>query len=101
MTKKEEKLIIDTLSEMSVQAVDMGCPKKYLDWSAKKEKELIAELGLESEWDKAISAKGAECLRKIVEKEATNPFSKAIGMMLVEILDGMGDDEDEKEEDDE
>ena len=49
MTKKEEKLIIDTLSEMSVQAVDMDCPKKYLNWSAKKEKELISELGLESQ----------------------------------------------------
>lgn len=101
MTKKEEKLIIDTLSEMSVQAVDMDCPKKYLDWSAKKEKELISELGLESEWDKAMSTKGAECLKKIVEKEATNPFSKAFGMMLVEILADMGNDEDEKDEDDE
>lgn len=101
MTKKEEKLIIDTLSEMSVQAVDMDCPKKYLDWSAKKEKELIFELGLESEWDKAISAKGAEILRKQVEKEATNPIAKALGMMLAEILADMGNDEDEKEEDDE
>lgn len=27
MTKKEEKLIIDTLSEMSVLAIDMGCPR--------------------------------------------------------------------------
>ena len=86
MTKKEEKLIIDTLNEMSVQAVDMNCPRKYLDWSAKKEKELISELGLESQWDKAVSAKGAEMLRKTVEKEATNPFAKALGMMLAEIL---------------
>ena len=98
MTKKEEKLIIDTLSEMSVQAVDMDCPKKYLDWSAKKEKELISELGLESEWDKAISAKGAKILRKHVEKEATNPLSKALGMMLAEILAGMGDDEEEEDD---
>ena len=101
MTKKEEKLIIDALSEMSVQAVDMNCPKEFLNWSAKKEKKLISELGLESQWDKAMSAKGAECLRKIVEKEATNPISKAIGMMFAEILAGMGDAEDEKEEDDE
>ena len=101
MTKKEEKLIIDTLSEMSAQAVDMGCPKKYLEWSRKKEKELGSELGLESEWDKAISTKGAEILRKKVEKEATNPISKALGMMLVEILASIGDDEDEEEEDDE
>lgn len=101
MTKKEEKLIIDTLSEMSVQAVDMDCPKKYLEWSAKKEKELVSELGLESEWDKAISAKGAEILRKQVEKEATNPIAKALGMMLVEILASIGDGEDEEEEDDE
>lgn len=98
MTKKEEKLIIDTLSEMSVQAVDMNCPKKYLDWSAKKEKELISELGLESEWDKAISAKGAEMLRKQVEKEATNPFSKAFGMMLADILASIGDDEEEEDD---
>ncbi|MBQ5684110.1 MAG: hypothetical protein IIV27_00550 [Clostridia bacterium] len=101
MTKKEEKLIIDTLSEMSVQAVDLDCPKKYLEWSAKKEKELISELGLESEWNKAISAKGAETLRKQVEKEATNPIAKAFGMMLAEILASMGDEEDEEEEDDE
>lgn len=98
MTKKEEMLIIDTLSEMSVQAIDMNCPKKYLDWSAKKEKELIAELGLESQWDKAVSAKGAEMLRKQVEKEATNPIAKAIGMMFVEIIAGMGDDEEEKDD---
>ena len=101
MTKKEEKLIIDTLSEMSVQAVDMDCPNKYLNWSAKKEKELISELGLESQWDKALSAKGAEMLRKTVEKEATHPIAKAIGMMLADILASMGDEEDEKEEDDE
>ena len=101
MTKKEEMLIIDTLSEMSVQAVDMNCPKKYLDWSAKKEKELISELGLESQWDKALSAKGAEMLRKQVEKEATNPFAKAFGMMLVEIFADMGNDEDEEDEGDE
>ena len=101
MTKKEEKLIIDTLSEMSVQAVDMDCPKKYLNWSAKKEKELISELGLESQWDKALSAKGAEMLRKTVEKEATHPIAKAIGMILADILASMGDEEDEKEEDDE
>ena len=101
MTKKEEKLIIDTLSEMSVQAVDMNCPRKYLDWSANKEKELISELGLESQWDKAVSAKGAEMLRKTVEKEATNPFAKALGMMLAEILADMGNDEDEEDEDDE
>ena len=101
MTKKEEKLIIDTLSEMSVQAVDMNCPKKYLDWSAKKEKELISELGLESQWDKALSTKGAEMLRKMVEKEATNPFAKALGMMLAEIFADMGNDEDEEDEDDE
>lgn len=101
MTKKEEKLIIDTLSEMSVQAVDMNCPRKYLDWSAKKEKELVHELDLESEWDKAVSTKGAECLRKQVEKEATNPIAKALGMMLVEILASIGDGEDEEEEDDE
>lgn len=98
MTKKEEKLIIDTLSEMSVQAVDMDCPKKYLEWSAKKEKELISELGLESEWDKAMSTKGAECLRKIVEKEATNPFSKAFGMMLADIFASMGDEEEEEDD---
>lgn len=101
MTKKEEKLIIDALSDISLQAIDMDCPKKYLDWSAKKEKELVSELGLESEWDKAISAKGAECLRKQVEKEATHPIAKAFGMMLVEILASIGDDEDEEEEDDE
>lgn len=98
MTKKEEKLIIDTLSEMSIQAVDMGCPEKYLDWSAKKEKELVHELDLESEWDKAISTKGAECLRKIVEKEATNPIAKAFGMMLAEILASIGDDEEEEDD---
>lgn len=98
MTKKEEKLIIDALSEMSVQAVDMNCPKKYLDWSAKREKELIAELGLESEWDKAMSTKGAECLRKIVEKEATNPIAKAFGMMLADILASMGDEEEEEDD---
>lgn len=98
MTKKEEKLIIDTLSEMSVQAVDMGCPEKYLDWSAKKEKELVHELDLESEWDKAISAKGAECLRKIVENEATNPIAKALGMMLADILASMGDEEEEEDD---
>lgn len=98
MTKKEEKLIIDTLSEMSVQAVDLDCPKKYLEWSAKKEKELISELGLESEWDKAISAKGAEALRKQVEKEATNPIAKAFGMMLAEILASIGDDEEEEDD---
>ena len=101
MTKKEEKLIIDVLSDISVQAIDMGCPQKYLEWSAKKEKELVSELGLESEWDKAISTKGAETLRKQVEKEATNPIAKALGMMLVEILASIGDDEDEEEEDDE
>ena len=98
MTKKEEKLIIDTLSEMLVQAIDMDCPKKYLDWSAKKEKELISELGLEAEWDKAVSAKGSEVLRKKVEEEATGPISKAIGMMLVEILASMGDDDEEDDE---
>lgn len=98
MTKKEEKLIIDTLSEMSVQAVDLDCPKKYLEWSAKKEKELISELGLESEWDKVISAKGAECLRKIVEKEATNPIAKALGMMLADIFASMGDEEEEEDD---
>ena len=101
MTKREEKLIIDALSDISIQAIDMDCPKKFLHWSAKKEKELISELGLESQWDKAMSAKGAEMLRKQVEEEATNPFSKAFGMMLAEILAGMGDDEDEEEEDDE
>lgn len=98
MTKKEEKLIIDTLSEMSVQAVDMDCPKKYLEWSTKKEKELISELGLESEWDKAISTKGAECLRKHVEKEATNPIAKAFGMMIADILASIGDDEEEEDD---
>lgn len=98
MTKKEEKLIIDTLSEMSVQAVDMGCPQKYISWSAKKEKELISELGLESEWDKAISAKGAEALRKTAEKEATNPIAKALGMMLADILASMGDEEEEEDD---
>ncbi len=101
MTKKEEKLIIDTLSEMSVQAVDMNCPQEYIRWSAKKEKELISELGLESQWNKALSAKGAEVLRKKVEEEATNPFAKALGMMLAEIFADMGNDEDEEEEDDE
>ena len=98
MTKKEEKLIIDTLSEMSVQAVDMGCPQKYISWSAKKKKELVCELGLESEWDKAISTKGAEALRKHVEKEVTNPIAKAFGMMLVEILADMGNDEEEEDD---
>lgn len=98
MTKKEEMLIIDTLSEMSVQAVDMDCPKKYLEWSAKKEKELASELGLESEWDKAISAKGAELLRKMVEKEVTNPIVKSIGMMLADILASIGDDEEEEDD---
>lgn len=98
MTKKEEMLIIDTLSEMSVQAVDMDCPKKYLEWSAKKEKELVSELGLESEWDKAISAKCAELLRKKVEKEATNPIVKSIGMMLADILASIGDDEEEEDD---
>lgn len=96
MTKKEEKLIIDTLSEMSVLAIDMGCPQKYISWSAEKEKELVRELDLESQWDKAMSAKGAEMLRKTVEKEATNPIAKAIGMMLVEILASIGEDEEEE-----
>ena len=98
MTKKEEKLIIDALSDISVQAIDMNCPKEFLRWSAKREKELISELDLESEWDKAISAKGAEVLRKQVEEEATNPISKALGMMLAEIFAGMGDDEEEDDE---
>ena len=40
-------------------------------------------------------------LRKTVEKEATHPIAKAIGMMLADILASMGDEEDEKEEDDE
>ena len=99
MTKKEEKLIIDALSDISVQAIDMDCPKEFLRWSSKKEKELISELGLESQWDKAMSAKGAEMLRKQVEKEATNPIAKAFGMMFADIIAGMGDDEDEEEDD--
>lgn len=98
MTKKEEKLIIDALSDISVQAIDMNCPKEFLRWSTKREKELISELGLETEWDKAMSAKGAEMLRKQVEEEATNPIAKAIGMMFVEIIAGMGDDEEEEDD---
>lgn len=35
-------------------------------------------------------------LRKTVEKEATNPIAKAIGMMLVEILASIGEDEEEE-----
>lgn len=99
MTKKEEKLIIDTLSDISVQAIDMDCPKTYLNWAAEKEKKLIYELGLESEWDKAIYAKSAECLRKTVETKATDPISKALGTLLADIIAGLG--EDEEEEDDE
>ena len=98
MTKKEEKLIIDALSDISVQAIDMDCPNEFLRWSTKKEKELISELGLESQWDKAMSAKGAEMLRKQVEKETTDPIAKAIGMMVADIIAGMGDNEEEEDD---
>lgn len=98
MTKEEKSLVIDAISDISVKAIDMECPKKYTNWLAKKIKALFSELGFEREWDNAIAKKGANYLRKVVETDADDPISKAIGTLLVEILAGFADDEEEDEE---